>query len=112
MALHRFVEKKFGVATRAYPIADPTSCATTVTSILPNNPDRLSYILVNLGDYPMYVAWDRDVGSDHGVYVAPNGGSFSLIADEDGELVGYELFGIAITDATDIFTMVTEAEPG
>lgn len=111
MALSRYMEKKFGVATRAYPIDDPTECETEVTVILPNNPDRLGYILVNLGDYAMYVAWDRAVGTDHGIYVAPEGGSFSLVADEDGELVGYELLGKAITDATDIFTMVTEAEP-
>lgn len=112
MALSRYVEKKFGVKTRAYPIADPVSCLTTVTVILPNNPDRLAYTHVNLGDTEEYVAWDRGVGADHGVYVAPNGGSFSLAADEDGELVGYELFGISITSANDIFTMVTEAEPG
>ena len=112
MALHEYVERKFGVGTRSYPISDPVSCATTVTVILPNNPDRLAYLLVNLGETDMYVAWDRDVGKDHGAYVAPNGGSFSLLADEDGELVGYELFGISITDANDIFTMVTEAEPG
>jgi len=110
MALSRYVEKKLGMKTRAYPIDDPVSCLTTVTSILPNNPDRLAVLLVNLGATAMYVAWDREVGADHGVYVAPEGGSFALIADEDGELVGYELFGIAITNANDIFTMVTEAE--
>ena len=112
MALHRYVERKFGVATRSYPIADPVKCETTVTVILPNNPDRLAYLLVNLGEKDMYVAWDRGVLATHGVYVAPNGGSFSLLVDEDGELVGYELFGISITEANDIFTMVTEAEPG
>lgn len=112
MALSRYVEKKFGMKTRSYPITDPTECDTEITVILPNNPDRLSFLLVNLGEKAMYVAWDRDVAADHGVYVAPNGGSFSLIADEDGELVGYELYGISITEANDIFTMVTEAEPG
>lgn len=112
MALHRYVEKKFGMATRAYAITDPVSCLTTLTQILKNNPDRLGYLIVNLGATAMYVAWDREVGADHGVYIAPGGGSFALTADEDGELVGYELYGIAITSANDIFTMVTEAEPG
>ena len=108
-ALAEYVKRKFGVNTRSYPITDPVSCLTTVTRILPNNPDRLGYTLVNLGDTAMYVAWDRDVLASHGIYVAQTGGSFSLAADEDGELVGYELFGIAITSANDIFTMVTEA---
>lgn len=108
-ALSKYVEKKFGVKTRSYPITSPVSCALTVTSILPNNPDRLAYTLVNLGTTAMYVAWDRGVLATHGIYVAPNGGTFSMVADEDGELVGYELFGIAITSANDIFTQVTEA---
>ena len=108
-ALADYVKKKFGVHTRSYPIADPVSCLTTVTVILPNNPDRLGYTVVNLGATAMYVAWDRGVLASHGIYIAPNGGSFSLVADEDGELVGYELFGIAITGAVDIFAMVTEA---
>lgn len=110
MALSRYVEKKFGVATRSYPITDPVECELEVTQILKNNPDRLAVLLVNLGTTAMYVAWDQEVGADHGVYVAPGGGSFALTADEDGELVGYELYGIAITSANDIFTMVTEAE--
>ncbi|MBA7578135.1 hypothetical protein ES708_19991 [subsurface metagenome] len=80
-----------------------------MTSIVPNNPDRLGFIIVNLGATAMYVAWDRGVLASHGILIAPNGGSFTMIADEDGELVGYELFGISITSANDIFTMVTEA---
>ena len=107
MALHRYVEKKFGMATRSYAISDPVSC---LTQILKNNPDRLTFTVVNLGATSMYVAWDRDVLATHGIYIAPNGGSFAMTADEDGELVGYELFGISITSANDIYTIVTEAE--
>lgn len=112
MALHRYVQKKFGMATRSYPITDPVSCLTTVTALLKNNPDRLGYLLINLGDTDMYVAWDRAVLASHGVRLVKAGGSFGLIADEDGELVGMALFGISITSANDIFTMVTEGEPG
>ena len=108
-ALSEYVKKKFGVETRSFPVADPVSCLTTVTSILPNNPDRLGFTVVNLGATSMYVAWDRGVLPTHGILVAANGGTFSMIADEDGELVGYELFGISVTSANDIFTIVTEA---
>ena len=76
-ALAEYVKKKFGVETRSYPITDPISCLTTVTAILPNNPDRLAFTLVNLGVTAMYVAWDRGVLASHGIYVAPNGGTFS-----------------------------------
>ena len=109
-ALNEFVERKFGVSTRA--IQDPVTvlCPFAASAtILRNNPDRLGYIVVNLGTTAMYVAWDSTVSATHGVYVAPNGGSFSLIADEDGDLVGWELFGISITSDNDIFIVEVEA---
>ena len=110
MALSQYSLRKFGQKTRALtnPVTD--SCLTTVTALLRNNPDRLALLVVNLGTTAMYVAWDRGVGAAHGVYVAPNGGSMGLLADEDGELVGYELFGIAITSAVDILVVEVEAE--
>ena len=108
-ALADFVRKKFGVDTHA--IQDPVTatCLTTATTILRNNPDRLGWTVVNLGTTAMYIAWDRSVSATHGVYVAPNGGSVSSLADEDGELVGWELFGVAITAPVDIFTVEVEA---
>lgn len=109
MALARYIRKKFGIGTRGVTNPVTASCGTSATTLLGNNPDRLGYLLVNLGTTAMHVAWDREVDEDHGVYVAPNGGSFGLIADEDGELVGYELFGKSKTSANDIFIIVTEA---
>jgi len=109
MALSRFVRDKFGINTVVIqnPVTD--SCGTSVTQLLLNNPDRLSFILVNLGTTNLYVSWDNKPASDHGVYVAPNGGSFSVIADEDLELVGMALYGISATSANDIFIVVVEA---
>lgn len=109
-ALSRYVEAKFGVKTMAVPNPVTASCGTTATVLLQNNPDRLAYTVVNLGATAMYVAWDRAVSATHGVYVAPNGGSVSFSAEEDGELVGYELLGVAITTPVDIFAIETEAE--
>jgi len=110
MALSAYVEKRFGRRTRTVvnPVTD--SCLTTATVLLRNNPDRLAAHVVNLGANAMYLAWDRDVGSAHGVYVAPSGGEVVLLADEDGELVGYELFGLALVGADDVFILEVEAE--
>jgi len=108
-ALAEYVKKKYGVHTRSFPDPETVSCLTTVTEILRDNPDRLSFTIINLGGTSMFVAWDRGVGSTHGILVAANGGTFSLNADDDGELVGYAIFGISVTSANDIYTMVTEA---
>lgn len=109
-ALKDFVAKKFGRSTRAItnPVTD--TCGTTATVLLQNNPDRLAAIIINLGATAMYVAWDRDVSASHGILVVSGGGSLTLIADEDGELVGYELYGVAITNPVDVFVMEVEAE--
>ena len=109
-ALARYVAKKFGVKTRTIVNPIVNACAVTPTTLLRNNPDRLASIVVNLGATAMYIAWDQGVGANHGIYVAPNGGSQSFLADEDGELVGYELIGIAITGAVDVFVVEVEAE--
>jgi len=109
-ALSDYVQKKFGVSTRA--IQDPVTVLCTFAAsvtLLQNNPDRLGFIVVNLGATAMYVAWDPTVSATHGIYIAPNGGSFSMTADEDGELAGWELYGIAITSDNDIFIVEMEA---
>ena len=109
-ALADYVFKKFGVGTRA--IQDPVAvlCPFAASAVLlQNNPDRLGFIIVNLGATAMYVAWDSTVSATHGIYVAANGGSFAMVADEDGELVGWELFGRAVTSDNDIFIVTIEA---
>ena len=109
-ALADFVLRKFGVSTRA--IQDPVTvlCPFAASAtLLRNNPDRLGFILVNLGVTAMYVAWDSTVSATHGIFIAPNGGSFGMGADEDGELVGWELHGRSVTSDNDIFIVVIEA---
>jgi len=108
--LAEYVARKFGVKTRVTVNPVTASCAVTATVLLQNNPDRLAATVVNLGANVMYLAWDREVGTAHGIYVAPNGGAQMFIADEDGELVGYELFGIAPAGAVDVFVVEVEGE--
>ena len=108
-ALAEYTKRKFGVQTRSYFNPETDSCLVAATVLLRNNPDALAWLLINLGATDLYIAWDRDVGSGHGVKVAANGGSASLSADEDGELVGYELFGASLVAPNDVFIVVTEA---
>lgn len=110
MSLARFIENKFGTKTRSIQNPEVTAVATTVTRLLKNNPDRLSYTFINLGANSVYLAWDREVSTSRGVLVASGGGSITLSADEDGEIVGYELYGIAATGACNCFLVVTEGE--
>jgi len=105
-----YIQKKFGVVTKMnVNPAGVTQIGTSLTTVLKNNPDRLMWMLINLGSYDAYIAWDRDVGTAHGVLLSARGGNLVLIADEDVELTGYEVYGIAPSGATDIYVIEVEA---
>lgn len=110
MALSRFVENKFGMKTRSIQNPVTSTVATSVTKILRNNPDRLAYTIVNLTAYSVYVGFDSEVSTSRGILVPASGGTLTLSADEDGELVGYEVYAISSGSASTIFTVVTEGE--
>lgn len=110
MALSRYIEDKFGIKTRSYSDPVTPTVATTVTQILKNNPDRLAYTIINLTAYSIYIAFDREVSTTRGILIPASGGSLSMSADEDGELVGYEVFAISATSTSTIYTVVTEGE--
>lgn len=110
MSLTKYIEGKFGTKTRSQQDPVTNTVATTVTQILRNNPDRLSYTVINITAFDIHVAFDREVSTTRGILIAPSGGSLTLTAEEDGELVGYELFAISTANPSTIFTVVTEGE--
>jgi len=111
MALARYVEKRFGMKTRSVPNPlGAVDVGTTVTEIMHGNPDRLSIIVVNLGANDVYVAFDREVSPTRGILLVHTGGSLSLTADEDMELVGYPIYGVTATGTSRVFVLETEAE--
>lgn len=82
-----------------------SSVDIAVTNILKNNPNRLSFLIVNLGANSVYIAPDNIVSSSHGIYVAPNGGSVILQWDRDFELVAQEWWATAGADDNAILTL-------
>lgn len=110
MALARFFIEKYGMTT--YTDENPLviQIATTVTKVLNNDPDRLQFTIVNLSANAAYLAFDGEVSATHGIPLAANGGSVSMNADEDGAMVGKELYGIAIGAAADIYTIITKGK--
>ncbi len=110
MSLSRFIEKQFGIRTRGITNPVTTTVLTTKVEILKNNPDRLAYTVVNLTAYDVHVTFDREPTTTRGILISASGGSLTLTAIEDGELVGYELWGISTGTQSTIFTIVTEGE--
>jgi len=107
-ALADFAKRHFGVDTRFNDNPMVIQVATSVTQIWRNNPDRLMLLFVNLGANVIHLNVGANVSNANGIYLAPNGGSVVLLAEEDGELVGYSWWGIATTAATNIFSAEVE----
>lgn len=99
MTLQDLLTKKFGVKTthEINPVTD--TVGTSTTKVLGNNPNRLAFTIINLSSNVVYLGFDRDVSSSKGIYLSPNGGSLSMLYDEDFNSVGYEVFGKAADDS-------------
>lgn len=109
-ALSRYSKKRFGVNTRPVP-HEVSALATAVTTLAKNNPDRLMLVVVNVDDTDLYIGCWPDVTATKGIFLAKSGGSVSLVADEDGEMVGYEWFTYnSAAAAKNVFVLEMEGE--
>lgn len=108
MSLDRLIEKEFGFPTTATPNPVTTSVAVTKTQILRNNPDRLGFLIINLGANPIYVTPDSEPSTTRGILLAASGGFLTMLGKEDGAVVGFEFWGIASGGASAIFSLETE----
>lgn len=109
MALSRYIEKKYGMPTRAVENPVVAALGTTAAEVLRNNPDRLAFLVINLSANTIYLSLTRSVGSTRGIRLGPNGGHVAFNADEDGDIVGYAWYGVATGAASAIYVLETEA---
>lgn len=101
-------EKIFGFPTRLVEAPEGSELGLAATQIFLNNPDRVFWLVVNLGPGTVYIAYKRQVDATHGIRLGPLGGFASSKVDEDGEAVAYELFGIATVANNDIYFLEVE----
>jgi hypothetical protein len=52
-------------------------------------------LVVNTSVGNIFLGWDATLTAANGLLITPVGGSVELLADEDGELVGYAMFAVA-----------------
>lgn len=103
--VHEIVEELFKTRTtyRVNPTVDKVQ--NSVTKIMPNNPKRLSFVIVNLSNVSIYISPDGDVSSSKGIILFPNGGTIIMKFTEDLELVASEWYGIANAPNSDIYVL-------
>lgn len=94
MAVRELSRVKFQGPTR--PVVNPvtSTVATTATEILRNNPDRYSWVIVNLSANRGFIGFDREVSSTKGIPIEASGGVVNMQWEEDGEVTTYAVFAI------------------
>lgn len=95
MSLSNLIEKQYGVKTSYAENPITATVLTTVTRLLGNNPNRLSFLIVNMGSSAIYVSPQSSVSSSRGIVLGANGGFLSQIWSEDFDMVGFEWYSIA-----------------
>lgn len=99
------LERQFGIKTIHAVNPEVDQVAITLTKILSYNPRRASFVLINLGANFISVAPDPGVLLTRGIYLVPNGGTLSMVWNEDFELPTFEWYAIADTAPCDIYAL-------
>lgn len=99
------LEQQFGIKTTHNINPEVDQVDITLTKLLSYNPRRASFVLINLGANFITVAPDPRVLTTRGIYLVPNGGTLSMVWNEDFELPTFEWYGIADTAACDIYIL-------
>ena len=112
-ALADFVDRHFGVKTRSVvnPLVANGIIGAGVTQVLQNNADRLMLTVINLDAAVMMIAPAPAPAVNVGIWLDANGGHMTLVADEDGELVGqaWWVWSAAGAVVPNIYIIETEA---
>jgi len=103
-----FSIKRFGFPTRAIENPVVAQVGVDAVTVLQNNPDRVFWLIINLSDNTIYVAFKSDVSATKGIRLDANGGFASACVDEDGELPAYEVFAMATGAASAIYVLAIE----
>lgn len=101
--LEKVLQTEFGVKTRSAVNPIVSQIGLTPTQLLSNNPDRLSWFIVNLGVNDAFITFDPYPSTTRGIILSSGGGGVNFIWSEEFDLVGYDLWGITTVGAVDIF---------
>lgn len=85
-----YIEKKWGGAIRAVPLASVAIPAATPRRVLTNNPRRFEATIYNPSTTSIFVGNTAAEATAQVILLSPLGGSLFSLIDEDGEQVTYE----------------------
>lgn len=102
-----FVERQWGFPTETVPNVVVLNAATAV-QVMQNNPNRVAFLVMNLGANIGYVAPTSGAAALFGILLAANGGVTGSTARDDGEYPSMEMWGRG-AGATTLYVLETRA---
>lgn len=88
-----------------------TTIGTTAVRVIPNDPNRVAFVLVNLSTGTMHFGPFSDPSGTKGIQIGSGGGSLVSIWDEDFSLVGREWYGVSSVAASELLTLELVTKP-
>ncbi len=107
-AAAQFLAKRFGGALSERE-SNPT-VGTSSVELLGGDPERLSVIVVNLSANIVYVGFRSDTSPTNGIRLNANGGSLSMVVEDDGILTTRQLFAVAGGAASQVYLLSMRRE--
>ncbi len=98
---------KFG--TPARPVESTPIIPITPAKLVNNLADRVELIVVNAGTDLVTIGLSHTLVAGVGIRLAP-GGTVDILADEDGDVVGYEWWAVASTASQQLYVLEVIAE--
>jgi hypothetical protein len=90
-----YVRARLGVPTETRASAAGAVMGVAAARILPQDPARIVFTLINLSANEIFITPVGVPAALYGIRLGPNGGTVTVSADEDGEVVAWEWLGIA-----------------
>ncbi|MEN4013994.1 MAG: hypothetical protein ROW48_18335 [Bellilinea sp.] len=101
--LERLSRLRFGVPVGV--IERRISVLTIRQQVLTNNPNRLQVVIQNVSGSDVRLAFEPRADLAEMLLIQNNGGMLEMRVDEDGEVTGYPLWGIAIGSSATVVVM-------
>lgn len=105
ITLSELLEGLYGVKTTSRVNPYISTVSTTPTRLLANNPNRVSFIVVNMSANSLYISPTADVAATKGIFIASNGGYAIFTWDRDFELVSQEWWCVGSDVGTTLYTL-------
>lgn len=110
-SLHELINERFGVRTRSRDNPEVTGITTVSQLVARNDSSRLALSFVNLGQQVVNIRNIVAPSAALGFAIGPNGGSLTLIWDEDFNMVGHDWFALTPSGTSTLFVQEVLIEP-